>query len=404
MDSEQSARLLLIGGVGAVLLIALAFVGFGYWYSEIRPEGRTVLQLDDTKVSFAEMKRRMKYELFQTTIYQQAPQLLPQAAFDALRDELLVTQRAESAENVVASEQEFNDKLRTRLGVAPQADNSVFAEALRSQLDVTGLHQDEFERMVRAELLEEKLTAKFKEALPANVLQARLEVIATDSREDAQAAIDRINAGEEFAAVARDVSTEPDVADTGGVKEYAPKGSFNAAYDNFAFTADIGVLSEPLSDASETRWYVVRVIDRSEQPATEAHRTSLASQEFDAWLERMRDEATESGALVINWDQDDQDEALVDVIEGERDRLIRQEQERQEQQRRALELQQTTVAQLTQSPQPAGTPDPNATSPAATPPADGATPPAGTPPPASSSDGAVTPGGAGTPASGSDGQ
>lgn len=403
MDAEQSARFLLIGGVGAVLLIALAFVGFGYWYSEIRPEGRTVLQLDDTKVSFAEMKRRMKYELFQTSIYQQAPQLLPQAAFDALRDELLVTQRAESAENVAASEQEFNDKLRTRLGVAPQADNSTFAEALRSQLDVTGLHQDEFERMVRAELLEEKLKAKFKEALPANVLQARIEVIATESREDAQAAIDRINAGEEFAAVARDVSTEPDVADTGGVKEYAPKGAFNTAYDNFAFTADIGVLSEPLSDASGTRWYVVRVIDRSEQPATESHRTSLANQEFDAWLERMRDEATESGALVVHWDQDDQAEALADVMEGERDRLIQQERDRQEQQRRALELQQTTVAQLTQSPQPASTPAPGATDPAGTPAADGATPPAGTPPAASSSDGAVTPG-AGTPASGSDGQ
>lgn len=388
MDSEQSARLLLIGGVGAVLLIALAFVGFGYWYSEIRPEGRTVLQLDNTKVSFAEMKRRMKYELFQTTIYQQAPQLLPQAAFDALRDELLVVQRAESAENVVASEGEFNDKLRTRLGVAPQAAPDAFAEALRSQLEVTGLRQSEFERMVRADLLEEKLTAKFKEALPANVLQARIEVIATASREEAQAAIDRINAGEEFGAVARDVSTEPDVAETGGVKEYAPKGSFNAAYDNFAFTADVGVLSEPLSDASGTNWYVVRVIDRSEQPATEAHRTSLASQEFDAWLERMRDEAVESGALVTHWDEHDQQEALVDVLEGERDRLIRQQQQQEEQQRRALELQQTTVAQLTQSPQPAATPAPGQ----ATPAAGGATPAAGTPPAASSGDGGATPG------------
>jgi len=46
MDSERSARFLLFGAVALILVVAAGFIGFGYWYAEVRPEGRTVLQAD----------------------------------------------------------------------------------------------------------------------------------------------------------------------------------------------------------------------------------------------------------------------------------------------------------------------------------------------------------------------
>jgi hypothetical protein len=172
MDSEQSARVLLIGGVALLLIIALAFVGFGYWYAEIRPEGRTVLQLDDEKVSFAEMKRRMSYELFQNVAYQQNPQALPQGAYDSLVEELLVTKRSESALNITATEQELDAELKSKVGVSAEADGRAYAEAFRTQLELTGLHEDEYRRLALGELLEEKITERFKTEAPENILQA----------------------------------------------------------------------------------------------------------------------------------------------------------------------------------------------------------------------------------------
>lgn len=366
MDSERSARLLLVGGVGLLILIALGFVAFGYWYTEVRPEGRTIIQLDDEKVTYASMKRRMGYELFQNVIYQQSPDILPEAAADNLVEELLVTKRSESALGITATDEELDAKLRTRVGAATGSDDRAYAEAFRSQLDVTGLKEGEFRRMVLAELLQEKMIEQFKLQAPANVLQARLEVIATETEEEAQAAIERIEDGEEFADVAREVSTEADVETTGGVKEYGPPGSFNSAYDNFAFTADVDTLSEPLEAAGGAAYFVVRVTDRSDQPASESHRTTIANEDFVEWVDQQRDEASSSGALVLNWEQSDQDEALVEVVNSQLGRIQAQQRQQAEQQQRAIELQQTTIAQLTQGPSeltpaPAGTPAAGAT-------------------------------------------
>jgi parvulin-like peptidyl-prolyl isomerase len=184
-------------------------------------------------------------------------------------------------------------------------------------------------------------------------------VIATETEEEALAAIERIDGGEEFADVAREVSTEADVETTGGVKEYAPEGSFNSAYDAFAFEAEVGELSEPLEGAGGSAYYVVRVTDRSDQPASEAHKTTFAREEFTGWVEEVRDEATSSGALVMNWEDEDQAEALVDVFNDQSGRLAAQQRQQQEQQQRAIEAQLTAAAAATQGP--AATPAPEGT-------------------------------------------
>ena len=90
LDSEQSARLLIFGGVGLIVAVAAAFLIFGYWYSVIRPRNRTVLQVADQQVSYSAMKRRMSYEFLQNTAYQsqQGIQALPAVAFQTLLNEL----------------------------------------------------------------------------------------------------------------------------------------------------------------------------------------------------------------------------------------------------------------------------------------------------------------------------
>jgi parvulin-like peptidyl-prolyl isomerase len=64
------------------------------------------------------------------------------------------------------------------------------------------------------------------------------------------------------------VSAEVDVQSTGGLHDYAPQGSFNAAYDDYVFSAAIGEISPPLQSPAG-QFFIVRVIDRTEQPVTE---------------------------------------------------------------------------------------------------------------------------------------
>src|SRR5581483_1287732 len=120
---------------------------------------------------------------------------------------------------------------------------------------------------------------------------------------DAQKAADRIKAGEDFATVAREVSKESDVQTTGGVHDYAPKGTtFPKAYDDYAFTAPVGQLSDPLSTSDNGPFYIVRVVDRSDQPVQESQKGQLASQKSAEWLQQTKDDLQAHNKIIDKWD------------------------------------------------------------------------------------------------------
>jgi hypothetical protein len=380
LDSEQQARYLLMGGVIAVLLIAAAFVGFGYWYAVVKPRNRTVLQVDNITVSYTAMKRRMGYEFFQNTRYQsqQGAQLLPLGAYQALVDELTEISRAESSLGVTVDQSEFDSKLRARIGVADGADQRAFADGLRTQLQTTGLHEDEYRRLIRAEIIDQKIIDKYKSELPASITQAKVQVISNQDQTKIQDAINRINAGEDMGAVAKDDSQDTDASTTGGVKDYAPQGTLNSAYDGYAFTGTVGALSGVLTGGTSTTplYYVVKVIDRSDQPITDQQKPTLATNKKNDWLTSTQEQMTSDGKLVNKFDNQAQSDAFVSVLTDVTPRLAAQQTAKTAQALQADTLRKTTIANLTASPAATSTPNPNATPGVETTPAAGDTPPA----------------------------
>lgn len=380
LDSEASARLLLFGAVAAVVAIAAAFLIFGYWYSVVRPRNRTVLQVADEKVSYAAMKRRMSYEFLQNTAYQsqQGFQLLASAAFQARLNELVEITQAGPRLGVTVDQSEFDKQVRDKLGVAAAADQRAFADAFRTALDKTGLTESEYRSIARAEVFDRSLLAKFKSDAPATTLQAKVGVITTQTEDEAKQAIQRIKGGEDFSTVAKAVSREPDVQTSGGIKEYGPKGTLLRIYEEFAFAGDIGAISEPLTtgdaasrvgaDPSTTvPYYVIKVIDRSDQPVSDTQKSQIASRSLRDWLKNTEDELLSNGTYKKDWDDKSQIDALNAIARGLAQKLVAQQQKKVKDDQRASEVQGTTIAQLTASaPAAATTPAPDATS-AATP-------------------------------------
>lgn len=310
MDSESSARLLLFGAVGLVVLLAAAFIGFGYWYAEVRPEGRSVLKADGINVTYASMKRRMEFELFLNPQFAQAPQVLPEAAYQNLLNELTLISRAESELGITANEQEIDARLRQRIGVAPDADQRTFADRFRDALRTSGLTESEYRRLSHAEVLSQKIRDQFTAQAPATAEQAQVEIISVADAEAAEAARARVVAGEEWAVVAREVSSEPDVAETGGLQDYAPDGGISLAYNDFAFEAAVGDISDPLSQLpGQGPFHIVRLIDRSDQPLTEDQKPAFVSRQYSQWLEDTQAKMT----IERHWEPTDQAEALSEI-------------------------------------------------------------------------------------------
>jgi hypothetical protein len=327
MDSEQSARVMLIGAVTLIILVAFGFITFGYWYSVIRPRNRTVLQADQITISYTAIKRRMAYELFQNISLQQQPQALPEITYQTLLQELTVINRAEADLGVTATPDEIDEKLRTKVGVGTEANQKQFADALLRQLNTTGLHEDEYRRLAKAELLTTKVKDKFKLEAPLTAPQAKVEVIAVNTEADAKAAAVRIAAGEDWATVAKAVSQEVDVQTTGGVHDYTPDGGYNPAYNKYVFDANtkVGDVSPPLPSVAADQYFIVRVDDRAEKPVTDDQKPKLADTKYGEWLVAQQSQMT----VVRHWETQDQTDALVSVLSSSGTRLRQQQQQQQ---------------------------------------------------------------------------
>ena len=361
LDAEQTARLLIFGAAALVVAIAVGVIGVGYYISVVKPRSRTVLQVDDVKVSYEGMVRRMAYEYFQNVNYQRNPQLLPGGTYQTLLDELTKFKRAQPALGVEVTDEEFDKKLRSRVGAAADADPKVVADQFKTALAASGLTEDEYRRTIRVELIDGKIKEKFKAEAPANAEQAKVQVILTKTEDDAKKAIARINAGEDFATVAKSVSAETDVATTGGVHPYAIRGTLNSAWEDFAFSAAPGKLSDPLkSNASSGGFYVVQLVDRSDQPLTDAQKSTTASQRLNDWLKQVEDDMQAKGEQKTNFDTTAQSDALaaVDTKVGPKVKSTQSAQQRQQ------IAQATAIAESTLHP---ATPAPAATTSADTP-------------------------------------
>jgi parvulin-like peptidyl-prolyl isomerase len=205
------------------------------------------------------------------------------------------------------------------VGVGDGADQKTFADALRRQLDTTGLTDGEYRRLILAELLTQKLKDNLKLQLPLSATQAKVEVIATNTEADANAAIQRVKAGEDWATVAKDMSAEVDVQTTGGLHDYAPQGSFNPAYDDYVFSATIGDVSPPLS-ASSGQFFVVRVDDRADRPVTDDQKPRMTEKAYSDWLSSQQDQLS----VKRDFDTQAEQDALRSVITDAGPRLQQQ--------------------------------------------------------------------------------
>jgi hypothetical protein len=129
------------------------------------------------------------------------------------------------------------------------------------------------------------------------MLAAHIQVA---TEEEAQAVIDRLDEGEEFAEVAADVSTEVESAYRGGDLGWIEKDSETgrgALFDEALFALDEGDVSEPVADEAGT-WHVITVYEVEVVETTfferEGQRQELFQERVDQWIAEAAVEIDES--------------------------------------------------------------------------------------------------------------
>jgi len=111
-------------------------------------------------------------------------------------------------------------------------------------------------------------------------------------------AVERINAGEDFAELAKLMSDDPGSVNEGGDMGWSNPGTFVKEFEEVASKAEIGVVSAPFR--SQFGWHILEVQGRRTYDNTEdikegscvnRIRASKLANETELWVRRLRDEA-----------------------------------------------------------------------------------------------------------------
>lgn len=163
-----------------------------------------------------------------------------------------------------------------------------FATAQASIVE-TGLNNAQYENLFETELLRKKLYDIVTADTPHEEEQVWARHILLASEEEALAVIERLNDGEDFGALAVELSQDTGSGVSGGDLGWFGKGQMVAPFEEAAFSLDVGEISEPVQ--SDFGWHVIQLVNRANLPLTSSQYTQARQIAFDEFLAKLREEA-----------------------------------------------------------------------------------------------------------------
>lgn len=288
-DSERTNRLLIVGGIVAVIVIALGVIGFGWYQTQIRPLAKTVLTVGDSKFNLAHLERRMKLELKENPFYtsEAALRQLPDIVYERLVDEGKLLKAGPELATITLTEEDLKAKVRSRGSLADDVDATVFTAEFRRQVGESGLKENEYRQMLQAEIMRDKVRGFFIYTSPTEAEQIRARWIVVDNQAQADEALQRLAAGEGFVEVGRDVSLDVPRVEQGEAEEdWFPRGALgNDTLEGFLFDeANPGDQSGIVITGD--LFYIAELLDREESRGlSDVQRGNVGEREMQKWLD-----------------------------------------------------------------------------------------------------------------------
>ena len=110
------------------------------------------------------------------------------------------------------------------------------------------------------ELYQAEIANLVEQRHAAHILfEVTADVTDEQAKAAAQSAIERINAGEEFAAVAKEVSDDIGSAEQGGDLGFAAQGVYDPAFEDALYALEKGQISAPVR--TDYGWHVIKLLD-----------------------------------------------------------------------------------------------------------------------------------------------
>lgn len=283
--------------LGGVILIILAVV-FGTAFSK----GDAVASVDGEAIS--------KDDLYNVLVKQYGTDTL-----SYLIDNKIVEIEADK-QNITISDKEIDEEMQVYI------DSYGGEEAFTSALEQSGASKADIETDIvnylkivkllesNIEISDEEIKTYFEENKESYNAAEQVEAshILVEDEEVANEVKEKLAAGEDFAALAKEYSTDTSNAESGGELGFFAKGEMVTEFEDVAFSMNIGDISEPVQ--TDYGYHIIKVTDKKEakEAVYEDHKEEIKQTLFDeaiqteytSWIADKRESLEIENTLTAN--------------------------------------------------------------------------------------------------------
>ena len=304
-ETERAQRRLLLIGVAALALLLVGVLAVGWYVGSFQPPRRVIAEVNGEPVRVRDLVAYTRLEGFPTGFYSTATVATARNSY--IRDRILRLRASTLGVTVTAADVEESIAIRFEPPPGPEEPRAVVLseegrELLAGFLDNENLdvREADYRSWIEGGLLVGAVSDHFAAELPEAVEQVFVHWIIASDSVNAQAAFDRVEAGEEFASVAADLNVELALAGETGEVGWVPRGAF-PEFDILLFDPDLelGGAIGPL--VTTVGSIVIRVTDGpSEQPLEDEMRVLVSQSSLQEWMDGQTDELVDVSDLSID--------------------------------------------------------------------------------------------------------
>jgi parvulin-like peptidyl-prolyl isomerase len=196
---------------------------------------------------------------------------------DDMINQTLVESAAEEL-GITVTEEELDERLQT------YTDKYGTGEDLAAALAEVGTTPDEIREMERSSLIGQKMLDVITEDVPTTARFVRARHILCNAEEDCEAALARLDGGEAFEDVAKDMSEDTASAELGGDLDWITTGMLpSQQLEDEIFSLPVGKRSPVV--LTDFGYHVIEVVDEDgSRELSEEQRYSMREKRLMEWL------------------------------------------------------------------------------------------------------------------------
>ncbi len=145
-----------------------------------------------------------------------------------------------------------------------------------------GFTEDDIMKLMRNQLISEKVKESVVTGIPTSEEQVWARHILVATLEEALAVKQRLNNGEDFAALAAELSTDTGTKDNGGDLGWFGKGTMDPAFEEAVYALQVGEISNPVQ--TQFGYHIIQLLGKEVRPQSASKIQQLEQTAFTDWL------------------------------------------------------------------------------------------------------------------------